>query len=132
MAVGLAATTFADKVLNHMLRAVASTAPAANYVEVHTADPGAAGTTATCTGSGATRVVITYSASSAGSCAASATPSWAAWTGGSVTISHIAVWDAITAGTFLFSAALTTAKAITAGDTFTLSSLTVSLAPLAA
>jgi hypothetical protein len=133
MAVGLAATTFANKVLDHMLRAVASTAPASNNVALHTADPGAAGTTAATTGTvGASRKAVTFSAASGGSCASSNTPSWAVWDGGSVTISHISVWDALTAGTFLYSAVLTTAKAITAGDTFTLSSLTVSLAPLAA
>jgi hypothetical protein len=130
MAVGLAATTFANKVLDHMLRAVASTAPASNNVELHTADPGAAGTTSVA--GVTTRVAVTFSAASAGACASSNTPSWAAWAGGSQTLSHIAVWDATSAGNFLYSAVLTTSKAITTGDTFTLSSLSVSLAPIAA
>lgn len=132
MAVGLATTAFANKVLDHMCRAVASTAPASNNVELHTADPGAAGTTSTATGSGATRNAVTFSAASSGAVASSNTPSWSSWTGGSVTLSHIAIWDAASAGTFLYSAALTTSKAITNGDTFTLSSLSVSLSPLAA
>lgn len=132
MAVGLHTTNFANKVLDHMCRAVASTAPAANYVELHTADPGGAGTTSTCTGSGATRVAVTFSAAGSGQVASSNTPSWASWTGGSVTVSHIAVWDTVTGGLFLYSAQLTSGKAMTNGDTFTLSSLSVSLAPLAA
>jgi len=134
MTVGLCVTQFADVVLNYMTRAVAGTVPPANYVQLHTdvGEPGAAGTSNVCTGSGATRVVITFSASSSGAVAASATPSWAAWTGGSVNIKYISVWSAITAGNFLYSAQLTTTKAITNGDTFTLSSLSVSLGPLAA
>lgn len=131
MTVGLAAVDFANKVLNHMLRAVGSTAPAANYVAVMIGDPGAAGTTNPA--GTTTRVVVTFNAASAGACTMSGTaPSWVAWAGGSQTLSHIAIWDSITAGIFLYSAALTTAKAITNGDTFTLSSLSVSLSPLAA
>ena len=130
MAVGLKDVDFANKVLNHMLRAVASTAPAGNFVKLHTADPGASATNAP--SANTTRVSVTFSAASAGSCAASNTPTWASWASGSETLSHISVWDASTAGLFLYSAALTVAKAITNGDTFTLTSLTVALTPLAA
>lgn len=130
MTVGLATTNFANKVLDHMLRATASTAPAANYVKLHTADPGASGATAA--SANTTRVAVTFSAASSGSCASSNTPSWASWASGSETLSHISIFDASTAGTFLYSAALTTSKSITNGDTFTLSSLSVSLSPLAA
>jgi hypothetical protein len=128
--VGLNTTNFANKVLDHMLRAVASTAPAANYVKLHTGDPGGA---ATATPSGnTTRVAVTFSAAASGACASSNTPSWASWANGSETLSHISVWDASTVGNYLYSAVLTTPKSITNGDTFTLSSLSVSLAPLAA
>lgn len=133
MAVGLSDANFSHKVLNHMLRAIASTAPAGNFVLPHTADPGASGTNAPTTGAvGGSRQSVSFAAAAAAACASSNTPSWAAWDGGSVTISHISVWDASTAGNFLYSAALTTSKAITNGDTFTLSSLSVSLAPRAA
>jgi hypothetical protein len=56
------------------------------------------------------------------------------WTNGgtSETISHISLWDAISAGNFVLSGALTTPQAWASGNTFTLSSLTVSLAPVAA
>jgi hypothetical protein len=132
MTVGLAATTFANKVLDHMLRAVASTAPASNNIQMHTADPGAAGTTATIAGA-TSRQAVTFSAASAGACASSNTPSFTSFAGTSPsTVSHISVWDASSAGNFLYSAALTTSKTITMGDTFTLSSLSVSLAPIAA
>lgn len=132
MTVGLGATTFADKVLNHMLRAVASTAPAANYAKLHTGDPGAAG--AGNVSSVTTRVLVTWGASSGGSCALAATfPVWASWAGTSPeTVSHFSIWDAITSGTFLFSMALTASKTVQTGDTLTWSSGSVSLAPLAA
>lgn len=130
MTVGLATTAFANKVLDHMLRATASTAPAGNFVKLHTGDPGSAGTTAA--SANTTRVSVSFSAASSGSCASSNTPAWASWASGSETLSHISIWDASTAGTFLYSAALTTSKAITNGDTFTLSSLSVALTPLAA
>lgn len=127
MAVGLATVAFANKVLDHMLRATASTAPAGNFVKLHTADPGASAATAP--SGNTTRVSVSFAAASSGACASSNTPSWASWAAGSETLSHISVWDASTAGTFLYSAALTTSKSITNGDTFTLSSLSVSLSP---
>lgn len=131
MAVGLSTVNYANKVLDHMHNAAASTAPAGQFVKLHTADPGAAGATAA--SANTTRVTVDFAAASAGSVSQTGTaPSWASWAAGSETISHISVWDAVTAGTFLFSAALTTPKAITNGDTFTLSSLSVSLTPLAA
>jgi hypothetical protein len=44
----------------------------------------------------------------------------------------VSIWDNSTAGNVLFTAALTTSKAITNGDTFTLSSLSFALSPLMA
>jgi hypothetical protein len=103
------------------------------WVELHTADPGAAGTTSTCTGSvGASRKQSTMNAAAAGSKAQSAGGSWSAWDGGSVTVTHIAVWTASSAGTCLFTGALTAGKAMTNGDTFNLTSLSIAITPLAA
>lgn len=130
MAVGLATTAYANKVLDHMHRAVASTAPAGNFVKLHTGDPGASAATAA--SANTTRPSATFSAAASGAVALSNTPTWASWAAGSETISHISVWDASTAGTFLYSAQLTTPKSVVNGDTLTLTSLSVSLAPLAA
>lgn len=129
MTVGLAATTLANKWLD-MLSGTAFTAPAGSFIKLHTADPGAAGATAA--SANTTRVAATWSAASAGSKAMSNTPSWASWASGSETLSHISSWDASTAGNFLFSAALTASKAVTNGDTFSLTSLTFALTPIAA
>jgi hypothetical protein len=56
------------------------------------------------------------------------------WTNGgtSETLSHISVWDASSAGNFIYSAALSATQAWASGNTFTLTSLTFSLTPIAA
>lgn len=139
MTTGLSTANLANKWLD-MLAATAFTAPVGSYGQLHTADPGSAGTTSPCSGAttAGTRKSLTWSAAASGSKSMSGTPSWAAWDGGSVTISHLSFWDAVgsgnpaTGGAFLFSGALSSAKAITNGDTFNLTSLSVSLAPLAA
>jgi hypothetical protein len=132
MAVGMAATTLADKWLN-MLSGTAFTTPPGSFIALHTnaGDPGAAGTAHA--SSVTTRVAATWSASATGSKAMSNTPTWASWAGTSGEIvSYISEWDAITTGNFQFSATLTTPKTLTTGDTLTLSTLTFALTPIAA
>lgn len=130
MAVGLAATTLANKWLD-MLAGTAFTAPAASAIKLHTGDPGSAGTANA--SSVTTRPTVTWSAASAGSKAMSNTPSWASWAGtnGEV-VTHISGWDATSAGNFLFSAALTASKTVNTGDTLNLTSLTFAFTPIAA
>lgn len=131
MTVGLSTTNYANKVLDHMHNATASTAPAGNFVKLHTGDPGAAGTSNA--SANTTRVTVDYASASAGSVSQTGTaPSWATWAAGSETLSHISIWDASTSGNFLCSIALTTSKSITNGDTFTLSSSSIALTPIAA
>lgn len=130
MAVGLAATTLANKWLD-MLAGTAFTAPTTTAVKLHTGDPGAAGTTNA--SSVTTRPAVTWAAASAGSKASNNTPSWASWAGtnGEV-VTHISVWDATTAGNFLFSAALTASKTVNTNDQLQLTSLTFAFTPIAA
>lgn len=133
MAVGMSTTNLVNPWLD-MLEGTAFTAPAATWIELHTADPGANGTTAVSVGS-TTRLQATaanWNAASGGSKAISA--AIGPWTNGgtSETISHIAVFSANAAGTFWFSVALTTPQAWASGNTFTLNTLTFALAPLAA
>jgi hypothetical protein len=130
MAVGLHAVNLANKWLD-MLAGTAFTAPASANAKLHTADPGAAGTTAP--SAETTRKAMTWSAASGGSKAITTTlPSWAAWSVGTETISHISVWDNISAGNFLYSFALTVAKQVTNGDTLNLTAHSISLTPVAA
>ncbi len=131
MTAGLSAVNYANKILDHMHRAVASTAPAGNFPKLHTADPGSAGATAA--SSVTTRPSATFGAASGGAISMSNTPTWASWAGtnGEV-VTHVSVWDASTAGTFLASVALTAPKTVNTGDTLTLATMTVALTPIAA
>jgi hypothetical protein len=106
-------------------------ATATCFVKLHTADPGAAGATAAAAGS-TTRVQATMAAASAGSKAMTSMAS--TWTNGgtSETLTHISLWTASTAGTFNASGALTASQAWVSTNTFTLTSLSVSITPIAA
>lgn len=131
MTAGLHAVNLANKWLN-MLSGTAFTAPTTTYAQLHTADPGAAGTTAV--SSTTARMAWTWGAASAGSKAAASTfPTWTNWAGtnGEV-VTHVSVWDASTSGNFLYSYALTASKTVNTGDTITLSSHTFSITPIAA
>jgi hypothetical protein len=130
MTTGLSTTNLANAWLNSMRGSTGAdfTHPATIYIELHTADPGASGTTAVATTS--TRTLVTFGAASSGSIAVTPTP---AFTGAATeTITHIAAFSASSAGTFYWSAALTVAKSINSGDTLNLSTLTIALTPLAA
>lgn len=110
----------------------AYSAVAGTYVQLHTGDPGAAGTANISVGS-TTRNSFVFSSSSSGSALSLGTaPS--AWTNGgaSETLTHISVWTASTAGTFLSSVALTASKAWASADSFSLSTLSASLGTQAA
>lgn len=130
MTVGLAATSLANKWLD-MLSATAFTAPPGAFLQLHTADPGAAGTTAPSVGD-ATRKSITYAAAAAGSKAMNGT--LPVWTNGGTaeTITHISSTDANATTNFLFSAILTASQAWVSTNTFTLTSLSISFSPIAA
>jgi hypothetical protein len=89
---------------------------AAFWIQLHTADPGAAGTTAIA--GNATRKQITFGAAAAGAVTNTAAVTW---TTGEVDTSedytHWSAWTASSAGTFLCSG-LMTANAVIVGDTF--------------
>lgn len=100
------------------------------YAKLHTADPGAAGTTAA--SAETTRKAMTFGSASAGVATQTGTVSWSSWTAGSETISHVSYWDAATGGTFKGSFALTASKAVANTDTLNLSGCTISATPVAA
>jgi len=134
MTLGLAATTLANKWLD-MLRAVAFTAPANVYAQLHTADPGAAGTTSVFANVATARSAITWSAAAANGAvqqiAISNTPTWTV-NGAGGTVTHLALFDATSAGNFLWSMILGSSKAVVATDVLNLTSCTLSLTPIAA
>jgi hypothetical protein len=126
MAIGAAATV-ANGWIN-VLRGTTYTGIAAIYVKLHTADPGAAGTTAP--SAVTTRNQLTLAAPSNGSSALTTLAGYSMTS--TETISHVSVWDNPTAGNFLASGALAVAKAVANGDTLTFNSFTVSISPVAA
>ena len=130
MATGIASAQ-ANAILNAYARNVAYSQPAAIWVKLHTADPGASGATAAA--GNTTRQQATFSAASGGALTTSAD---VAWTNVSTTetYSHVSFWDASTAGNFLGSNALTASKSVTAGDNFTITAgnLSISITPIAA
>lgn len=129
MALGLNAANLANLMLN--LLGSASVSGSANvYVQLHTGDPGANGTTAA--SAETTRVLCAWNASSGGSRSISNTLEWAAWTAGTETISHVSLWDASSAGNFLWSGALSSSKTVNNTDTLQITSLSLSITPLAA
>lgn len=101
------------------------------YVKLHTGDPGASGASNAAAGS-TTRVAVSHTSPSAG--AMTLTGTAPTWTNGgtSETITHISVWDASTAGNCKYTVALTASKAWASGDTLTLTSLGLSITPVAA
>ena len=101
------------------------------YVQLHTGDPGAAGTANVSAGS-TTRVVVNHTAPAAGAMTMTGTaPSWTNG-GTSETITHISVWDATTSGNCKYTVQLSASKAWASGDTLTLTSLSLSVTPVAA
>jgi hypothetical protein len=116
-------SNYAELALLNTLRNT-SFAVAATYVKLHTGDAGEAGTTNAATET--TRKAISFSAASSGSMASSATVEWTN-VAASETYSHWSLWDASTAGNCLWSGALSSSAAVTAGDTFQITSLTLSL-----
>jgi hypothetical protein len=116
---------------NSWLNTIKSTGTSYNvagsiYVQLHTANPGTVGTTSV--SSVTTRPAITFTAATTGVLNSSNTPTWSSWAGtnGEV-VTHISIWDASSAGNFLWSAALSASKTINTGDTFTLSSASLTI-----
>lgn len=95
------------------------------YVQLHTADPGTAGTTAVAGNN--VRKAVTFAAAASGSKASNADVTWTN-VSTSETYAYVSLWDASTAGNFLWAGALTASKAVNAGDTFTLTSGQVTVA----
>lgn len=96
----------------------------ATYLKLHTGAPGE-----DCTGNAAaetTRHSVAFSGAAFGSKASSGTVTW---TNVSTTevYTHWSMWDASTGGNALWYGALSSNAAVTAGDTFEITSLTLTL-----
>ena len=112
------------KILEHTTGKTAWTIPSNVYVKLHTGDAGEAGTTNAATEP--TRKVAAWATASSGAIATSATIEWTN-VAATETYSHWSLWDALTSGNCLWTGALSSSAAVTAGDTFQITSLTLSL-----
>jgi hypothetical protein len=112
------------KILDHLTGTTSWTAPSTVYIKLHTGDPGE-----DCTSNAATettRKAASWSAASSGSIATSATLEWTN-VSTTETYSHWSAWDAASSGNALWNGALSSSASVTAGDTFQITSLTLSL-----
>lgn len=94
------------------------------YVKLHTGDPGEDGTA-----NGATetsRKSVSWNAAASGSKSSSATLTWTN-VAATETYSHWSMWDNTTGGNCLWTGALSSTASVTAGDTFEITSLTLTL-----
>lgn len=130
MTVGLAVAV-ANSFLDALGNATNYTAPTAFWVKLHTGDPGASGASNAATET--TRKQASFAAASSGSMASDADITWTN-VSTTETYSHVSFWSASSAGTFLGSDDLAASKAVTAGDTFTIASgsLTIAITAIAA
>lgn len=116
-------TYLANKVLDHTYLGAAFTQPSEVYVQLHTGDPTAAGTSNVA--SETTRIeVSSFAAASNKSKASSAQVQWTNIDAGgtSEVISHISLWDAATSGNCLDYGALASNVTVSEGGTLTFAS----------
>lgn len=134
MTVGASSANMAQKLLNIFRgggNGVTFTAPAAITMQMHTADPGASGTTAASVGDATKRAITHAAASGSNPCTMAISGTAPVYTNGGTTetLTHTSYWDTTT---FLQSAALASGKAWASGDTYTHSTDTWSNTPTAA
>jgi hypothetical protein len=111
---------------NKLLDATAGTSygAAGTYLQLHTGDPGEDGTANAATET--TRKAVSFASASGGSMASSGTVEWTN-VAATETVSHWSLWDASTSGNCLWSGQLASSASLTAGDTFQITSLTLTL-----
>lgn len=116
-------SNYLENALLNTLRGTSFSA-ASVYLKLHTGDPGEDGTSNAATET--TRKVVAFSAASSGSMASSAAVTWTN-VAASETLTHWSAWDASTAGNCLWTGALSSSASVAAGDTFQITTLTLTL-----
>jgi len=94
------------------------------YVKLHLGDPGEDGTSNAAAET--TRKACSWNAASSGSMSTSATLEWTN-VAATETYTHWSLWDNSTGGNCLWSGSLSASAAVTAGDTFQITNLTLTL-----
>lgn len=120
MAVGFK-PAIANNTLNAHLRGTALSPTASTTpmkLKLHTADPGAAGTTSEVSGGSYAPQTITFTAASGGSCVVTSDVDF---TGMPVaTVTHVSIWDSAGTPIFIISGTLSSSVTLASGDTFRL------------
>lgn len=112
------------KILEHTTGKTAWTMPTTVYVKLHLGDAGEDGTANPAANT--SRQAVSWSTASGGSIVSSATLTWSN-VSTTETYSHWSMWDNSTAGNPLWTGALSSSASVTAGDTFQITALTLSL-----
>lgn len=112
------------KILEHLTGKTAWSMPSTVYIKLHTGDAGEDGTTNAATNT--SRQAASWAAAASGSIAINASITWTN-VSTTETYSHWSAWDASSAGNCLWSGALSSSASVTAGDTFQITALTLSL-----
>lgn len=94
------------------------------YLQLHVGDPSETGTANVAIEDG--REAVSFNAASGNSITSSATVSWTN-VAGAETLTHWSLWDASTAGNCLWYGALSGSATVAIGDTFQITSLTLTL-----
>lgn len=111
-----------NALLNAVLNNTSYTSPTTTYVGLFTSDPTDAGSGTEVSGGSYARQAASFSAASGGSCSNDADITFPQATLNWGTVSHFGLYDASTSGNLLFHGALTSSKAIEAGDIFKIAS----------
>jgi len=114
------------KMLEHATGKTSWTMPTTLYVKLHTADAGEDGTSSAA--SNTTRKSLAWASAASGSIATTGSPS-AEWTSIATaeTYSHWSLWDNLTAGNCIWTGALSSSASVAVGDTFQITTLTLTL-----
>lgn len=118
-------TNYAElKILDHTTGTTSWTMPSNAYLKLHLGDPGEDATDNPAVET--TRKLAAFAAASSGAIATSGTVEWTN-VSTTETYTHWSLWDASTSGNPLWTGALSASAAVTAGDTFQITTLTLSL-----
>jgi len=113
-----------DKLLDTLRGSGLAYSSDSTWLKLHIGDPGEDGTGNPATE--ATRKAVYFSAASTGSMSSSAIVEWTL-VAATETYSHWSMWDDETAGDCLWYGSLSASASVTAGDTFEITSLTLTL-----
>jgi hypothetical protein len=116
-------SNYGELALLNAVRGV-SFAAAGSYLKLHTGDAGEDGTANPAANT--SRQSVTFGAAASGAMASTSTPTWTN-VPNTETYSHWSLWDASTGGNCLWTGAFTSSASVVSGDTFQITSLTLTL-----